>query len=205
VLRRRTTAMCRAGQCGVRRDRLVANLAEFAGARLFRLPPRPVTKGRAKNPFRQDNPCAGRLMMEPLAAESVSSGSTEMQFDCTRAVAAAFADGGVISTRRTRVLHQARAATAGVFGGAGCTNTIARRALSVRQVCMTPSSCREMGDLDEGAAIGQRRKAGIRRDQIDYRGCLRMKLEVICARQFASTCCRRFIAVDVAFTADLVG
>jgi len=105
-----------------------------------------------------------------LAPKLVSSGSTEMQFDCTEQSPQASQTAGLISTRR-RDLHGAALARPALSAAQVCTNTIADVPFSVRQVSSRHRARRD-GRPTPGAIIGPRIKMGIFGHQIDVADCL---------------------------------
>ena len=96
-------------------------------------------------------------LMVRLRPISVSSGSTEMQFDCTEQSPQPSQTAGLIIDAARRILHQAALAAAALFGGAGLHEHDGRGALHRRgSVSLDGVEFVAMRGLDAGRDVGRR-------------------------------------------------
>ena len=90
-------------------------------------------------------------LMVRLRPISVSSGSTEMQFDCTEQSPQPSQTAGLIITRRAGSSIRPRLRRRRFSAAQVCTNTMAEAPFTVRQVFWTASSSSRCATLTPGA------------------------------------------------------
>ncbi len=115
-------------------------------------------------------------LMARLRPISVSSGSTEMQFDCTEQSPQPSQTAGLMKTRRAGSSSVPRLRRRRFSAAQVCTNTMAEAPLVSRSVFITVELV-AMRDLDARRDAVARIGVGIFRDQIDLADALGVQLE----------------------------
>ena len=112
-----------------------------------------------------------------LRPNSVSSGSTEMQFDCTEQSPQPSQTAALIITRRDGSSIRPRLRRRRFSAAQVCTNTIAEQPGVSRSVRITWSSSSRWASLTPGAIVFGRIGVRIFRDQVDFAHAFAVQLE----------------------------